>query len=99
METVDPDQGLRRSCMALSPESPPVSSVRKFRKWADHQIGLVNQNAQRPAKLAEKKSNKTTTRAAHSIYVLTIPQLVAGKSLRSAKRVAWHHFRLGASRK
>ena len=35
----------------------------------------------------------------HSIHVLTIPQLLAGKGLRNARHVAWHHFKFGPTPK
>lgn len=80
--------------MPLSSGSPPSHSTKVFCEWAARHATAKDERATKKG-----HRNKALTPDPQRVFVLTIPQVIAGKGLRSAKRVAWRHFGSGPTAK
>lgn len=77
--------------MRLSSGSPPSHSTKVFREWATRQH-IAGKGKTGPKRGHPKKASRTVP---HGVFVVTIPQVLAGEGIRKAKRVGWRHFGFG----
>lgn len=81
--------------MPLPSGSPPSHSTKVFRAWVAR-----HHTAAKTKKVPKRGySNKVLTPAPQRVFVLTIPQVIAGEGIRNARRVAWRHFGFGSTSK
>jgi len=81
--------------MPLSSGSPPSHSSKVFREWvARHHTAAKTKRVPK-----QGYPNKVSTPAPQRVFVLTIPQVIAGEGIRNARRVAWRHFGFGPASK
>lgn len=81
--------------MRLSSGPPPSNSIKIFREWA------TREHAAKKRKTGPKHgpAKKASTLLPLSVFVVTIPQILAGEGIRKAKRVGWRHFGFGRTAK
>jgi hypothetical protein len=81
--------------MRLFSGPPPSNSTKVFREWA------TRKHAVEKGKTGPRQgySKKASTLLPLSVFVVTIPQVLAGQGIRKAKRVGWRHFGFGKTLK
>jgi hypothetical protein len=77
--------------MRLSFGPPPSNSAKVFREWA------TRKHTAEKGKTGPKQghSKKASTPLPLRVFVMTVPQVLAGEGIRKAKRVGWRHFGFG----